>query len=178
MKIPGKFSFFVPCLMLLTSVAHSQTEAPPTKLYQHEAFQMSVPTDVAVTRKEGADFNLIYLTRDETPSDETRLKIPFMGVYVGSHPSFPTGSNTSDGSATRFKIDGLDAKFLRWQDREGRYHGETLVEIHQGWADVLHFYYGGLSQSDAAQCEAIIRSVRLNSESTQSKDKETFVPVN
>ena len=153
MKISRKFSLLAPCLVLLTSVAHSQTEAPQSKIYQHDAFQMRLPTDVAVTKKEVADFDTIALTRDKTP---------LMNAYVGGHPSFPSDDAPAGKSATHFKLNGLDAKFLRWQDEKGRYCGETLVSIRQGWADVIHFYYRDLSQADAATAETIIRSVRLN----------------
>ena len=94
-------------------------------------------------------------------------------------PSFPSDDASGNGkSATHFKLRGLDAKFLRWQDEKGRYSGETLVSIRQGWADVIHFYYRDLSQSDAAQAEAIIRSVTVSPKKAGDKDKETWVPVN
>ena len=151
MKNSRKLFSLASCLLLLTAAAHGQADAPKT--YQHEAFQLSVPSDVSVVKKEVADFDSISITRDKT-----RL----MGIYVGGHPSFPSDDAPADKSATHFKLDGLDAKFMRWQDEKGRYCGETLVSIRQGWADVIHLYYDGLSQSDAAQCEAMIRSVRLN----------------
>ena len=153
MKILRDSLALAPCLMLFASMAHSQNDAPKTKLYQHETFQIRVPADVEVSKKEVADFDSVSLMRNKT-----RL----MGVYVGGHPSFPSDDAPANESATHFKLDGLDAKFLQWQDEKGRYNGETLVTINQGWARVIHFYYRDLSQQSAAQAEAVIRSVRLN----------------
>ena len=153
MKISRNSLALAPCLMLLASTAHSQNDAPKTKLYQHEAFQIRVPAGVSVGKKVVADFDILSLNRGKTS---------LMNAYVGGHPSFPSDDAPANQSATHFKLDGLDAKFLRWQDEKGRYNGETLVTINQGWARVIHFFYRDLSQSDAATAEAIIRSVRLN----------------
>lgn len=169
MKTIRKFSLLAPCLILVASIARSQSSAPKTKIYRHEAFGLRVPADVTVVKRQVIDFDILSLKRNKTP---------LMNAYVGGHSSFPSDDAPKGKSATHFKIGVLDAKFLRWQHKKGSYCGETLVAIHQNWADVIHFYYRDLSQQDAARCESIIRSVRLNPKSNLKIDKGTFVPVN
>lgn len=157
---------FAFCLML-ASIAFSKPDA--TKIYKHEKFRISVPTDVAVTKKVVMDFDVLSLTRKKT-----RL----LGIYAGGHPHFPSDDAPPKKPVVAAKINGLEAKSLQWQDKKGLYSGETLIEINQEWARVLHFYYGGLSKENSLVAEKIIHSVRVNPKKDVGGDKESFVPVN
>lgn len=144
-------------------------EKPPTSNQEEEhihysgwGFSVYIPRTMTVDEQPCMDF-LLYQFVHPTVSEKKGL----LFAYAGNYPDFGDIGTKYSKRRTSFRIHGLKAKDIQWQDQHKRFGREILIKMSYKYVagspimpDYIHFWYSGLSKQEKRIADNIIMSIR------------------
>ena len=89
-----------------------------------------------------------------------------LGIYAGNQPD---NSVTKNNPSSKETIAGFTALTYRVSSKKGRSR-QTFVQVKdEGWPNVIHFFYNGVTDEEAGIADKMIESLQLNGAATSQK---------
>jgi hypothetical protein len=148
------------CLCLVFFAGAVSAAAEETRhAFAHGQASIAVPADVTITPSPGLPPNNELL-------NAIRGGRRILGIYAGNYPDT---QSVGDQPATKETIGGYPALTYHPSGGKGRAR-QTYVQFREdGFPNVVHFFYSGVTDEEAGIADKMIESLQLNRTPTAQK---------